>query len=1000
MKSCSNSLSNVLVSIFLALGLILTGCTEYDHSDLWDNINSLDTRVTALEKLCKEMNTNIDALQGLVDALERRDYITNVSPVQNDGENVGYTISFAYGNPITIYHGKDGVDGVDGADGMTPVIGVRMDDDGTYYWTLNGEWLYDESGEKIRAAGATGQAGADGQDGTPGADGITPQLKIEEGLWYVSYDNGLTWVLVGDATGESGPQGPQGPQGIPGQDGESMFSDVDYTSSSEYVIFTLSDGSEIKVPTWSAFEALVAKCDQINKNIEALQAIVAALQDNDYVTSITPIYDGTTEIGYIITFNKSGNVTIYHGTDGVDGAPGADGEDGKDGINGTTPVIGVKMDGDGIYYWTINGDWLLDDAGNKVKAVGTDGKDGVDGADGSVGTGEGTPGKDGITPQLKIEDGMWYVSYDEGLTWTKLGQATGDQGEPGAQGPQGEPGAQGPQGEPGPQGPSGSNGDSIFSSVSQDENNVYLTLSDGTEIVIPKSSGSGVSLSLSSVTDNSASFNGVISMKSFDLKVSVYYGTDSNLTVYDNDGVVSVTSFSQDKFNLLVSGLRSATTYYYFTEVLRNGTTYYGELSSFTTTQSASTSESVDGFDDPVNGVKILHKASVATGTDLIIMGDGFTEKDFVSGGRYEEIMNQAYEDFFSIEPFASLKDYFNVYSINVLSAEEHDAEPYYDSYGNQNGAVQGDADTRLGTVFTPGSTSITGDADVVLEYAVQAIEAKGSANGGTCDYSDAHDRAHKALIIVIPNVECYAGTCQLAWRSSPNEDYADLYSIAYCGLGSDGIGRECKYTLIHEAGGHGFGKLADEYSSYYLTQFSTGEWYNLRSYHGYGVYRNVNEHWTEEESQRWESLDWEYTTKDNVYWSELLGDSYSYDATEGLGIYQGANTYSSMFCRSSMNSIMNNQLAENGQYFNAISRWAIWYRVMKMTDSIDASDFKSSLADFIEFDNKLTITMNDPAAMTRSSELSGCGRLPLAEPLLVECQWQGDDLLQISPAK
>ena len=215
-------------------------------------------------------------------------------------------------------------------------------------------------------------------------------------------------------------------------------------------------------------------CNQMNTNITSLQTIVSALQQNDYITSVTPITEGDATIGYTITFTKSAPITIYHGKNGKDGENGKDGTDGKDGVDGKdgyTPVIGVRQDTDGIYYWTLDGEWLLDADGNKIKAVGVDGKDGAD-------------GKDGITPQLKIEDDYWYISYDNGATWTQLGKATGEDGKDGEQG---EQGAQGPQGE------AGLNGDSFFQSVTQDESNVYFTLADGTVITIPK----GLALSIS-----------------------------------------------------------------------------------------------------------------------------------------------------------------------------------------------------------------------------------------------------------------------------------------------------------------------------------------------------------------------------------------------------------------------------------------------------------------------------------------------------------------------
>lgn len=209
-------------------------------------------------------------------------------------------------------------------------------------------------------------------------------------------------------------------------------------------------------------------CNKMNTNISSLQTIVTALQQNDYVTNIAPITQNGTEVGYTITFSKSGSITIYHGKDGKDGSDGKNGADGKDGKDGTTPVIGVKQDADGVYYWTLNGEWLLNERGEKVKAVATDGKDGANGEDGTDGTNgaDGKDGKDGITPQLKIEDGYWYISYDNGNSWTQVGKATGEDGQDG----------------------STSVIESIFKEIKQDENSIYLTLVDGTVISIPKTS--------------------------------------------------------------------------------------------------------------------------------------------------------------------------------------------------------------------------------------------------------------------------------------------------------------------------------------------------------------------------------------------------------------------------------------------------------------------------------------------------------------------------------
>ena len=152
-------------------------------------------------------------------------------------------------------------------------------------------------------------------------------------------------------------------------------------------------------------------------------------------------------------------------------------------------MIGVAKGDDGVLYWTVDGNWLLDDAGNKVKAEGRDGEAGQNGTNGSNGT-NGTNGQDGVTPKFEIRDGKWYVSYDNGTSWTELGQATGDQGpqgETGATGPQGPQGETGATGSQGPAGSNGENGDSFFQSVdTTNADYVIFTLANGEEFKVLK----------------------------------------------------------------------------------------------------------------------------------------------------------------------------------------------------------------------------------------------------------------------------------------------------------------------------------------------------------------------------------------------------------------------------------------------------------------------------------------------------------------------------------
>lgn len=214
----------------------LSSCgDDYDDSELRGDIENLDSRITALEEWQKSVNTDIRSLQSLVEALEDKDYVTAVTPLE---DGTGYVISFLKSGNVTIKNGEDGT---------TPVISVKQDSDGKHYWTVNGEWLLD-NGNKMPV---TGEKGDKGDNGDKGADSIAPQVRINKdtNLWEISTDGGKTWTSTGiKATGDKGNTGAQGPQGdaIFAKDG------IDYTSDLDNVIFTLVDGTKITLPRTSA----------------------------------------------------------------------------------------------------------------------------------------------------------------------------------------------------------------------------------------------------------------------------------------------------------------------------------------------------------------------------------------------------------------------------------------------------------------------------------------------------------------------------------------------------------------------------------------------------------------------------------------------------------------------------------------------------------------------------------------------------------------------------
>ena len=245
--------------------LLAAACADdYDDSALWDKVNDHEERIAALEKWQEQTNQSIAAMQEL---LNTTDMITGVTAVTEDGETVGYTITFLHSDPITIYNGAkgaDGEDGADGADGQTPQIGLAQAEDGNWYWTLNGETLTDADGNPIRANGLDGADGEDGEDGATGPEGPqgddgtpapTPQIKLGSNVtgtimtdngqtiadaWYLSVDGGATWYRV---------------SGTDGTNGDAWFAEAP-EKEGNYYVFTLTDQSTFRVAAYQPFRIL------------------------------------------------------------------------------------------------------------------------------------------------------------------------------------------------------------------------------------------------------------------------------------------------------------------------------------------------------------------------------------------------------------------------------------------------------------------------------------------------------------------------------------------------------------------------------------------------------------------------------------------------------------------------------------------------------------------------------------------------------------------------
>ena len=370
----------------LACALTFTACDDYDDTALWEAVNGLEERIAALEQWQDETNNNIAALQKL---LTTNDMITSVTPVMMGEETIGYTISFLHSDPITIYHGEKGDKGEDGADGSTPQIGLTQQEDGNWYWTLNGSLMKDSEGNPIRANGEDGQDGQDGEDGAdgedgqdgrpgstgpqgkPGADGEdgenapAPQIMLGNSLadddkimpegstkdpnaWYLSVDNGTTWYRV------------SGKDGSAGDDGESFFTqkpNVDYDKGT--VTFYI-DGGSFEVPlhidyiveddgSYSVYseDGLKAVADIANNGNRSIN--ITLDKDIDLTgTTWTPI--GTTyNNSYTGTFDGGGNTITGLTVKGSDEYAGLFGYIGSGGTVKNVVLKDVQIESDNQY---------------------------------------------------------------------------------------------------------------------------------------------------------------------------------------------------------------------------------------------------------------------------------------------------------------------------------------------------------------------------------------------------------------------------------------------------------------------------------------------------------------------------------------------------------------------------------------------------------------------------------------------------------------------------
>ena len=325
--------------------------------------------------------------------------------------------------------------------------------------------------------------------------------------------------------------------------------------------------------------------------------------------------------------------------------------------------------------------------------------------------------------------------------------------------------------------------------------------------------------------------------------------------------------------------------------------------------------------------VKVLQEATKGKGIDIVFMGDAYSDR-LIADGTYDRVMNTAMDKFFLEEPYKSFRDHFNVYSVTAVSRNE--------------GYQTGDEETCFAGYFGAG-TLVGGNDQRVFSYAQKAIS---------------EERVDDALIIVMMNSTAYAGTCYMYYNYTG--DWGNGVSISYFPIGVDD--EALAQVLHHEAGGHGFSKLADEYAYEEMGAITTSDKNARTERMEYGWFKNVD-----------------FTSNlQNIKWSHFLSDERY--AGEGLGAYEGGLTYWSGVWRPTENSIMRH----NTDGFNAPSREAIYYRIHKLAYG---ADWEYDYEEFVEYDainRKSASRTVVPYRLDIPVDFT-----PLHPPVLVKSSWR-----------
>ena len=845
--------------LYIFAGIFLA-CSCTDLTGYEEDIDNIKTQLEKIRQECTKINEKIEYMQALASQVQARESITGISEILDEnGKVTGYVITFKNADTISFDLPEDSSSDTAPEEIM---ISIKKDSEGLW-WALNGEYMLDAQGNKLPAS----------------ISGYTPQLKVENEKWLVSVDGGKTWKDLEIAS----------------SDVVTAVGVASVTKTDDEVTFVLTDGSSFSIPVSMTATLSFSKSKNVVPGSTA---------------SIEYSFSSSTGVANISVFGNKyiGKVSVNHRPANGNGTIKVDINENYDislqklfvyldyGEGTLTKVL--TFNEKGVFEVSAvaplpasGGDFdldidIVDYYGYYVNI--TAGANWLSNSGGTTFTASPNTGSSARTATVSVEArdkwnttlfsktiyivqfgtdtfpcyqeyvGIWKMNGNDRLTGgsfsrnieIKMDKETTD-------------------------------GYLIYglspaSGVDYAVKAQYNQSTGNLELKLPQTDIEGADIGLYPVTMNGSEPVASTSSKTYTFTSNSSKNTMSssmdyyNSFMFMNESGASLEPVSDDRV------------FYYNVSFERQGVAQY--------------------YND--GDVVMLNRATAGyTPLNIVIVGDGYQQKDLREGGKFEKSARSAMNSFFAIEPYKSFKDRFDVYMLTYASKDE----------GTDITSSGITKDTYFSSVCAGGgNTLVTCNYQTVLD-AVTSRTGLTEANYGL----------YRTIIILLVNTTEQSGTC---WYSKQGKVDASkvgdgIKSYAIAMLAADTMG--ASGLVKHEGGGHAFGRLADEYN--WGGTADDAKKQNLANeQNNNGFYWNVSS-----------------TTGSSSPWAHFIGRA----GYEDVGYFEGAWGCSTGLYRPTENSIMLN----NQGNFNAPSREIIYKRIILQSEGAGSYNFNR----FLEYDKR-----------------------------------------------